>query len=56
MLTAELAAVDVVMASLSSVTVPIGSLADGPVIDQTPLHVPTVQSASVMLASTARGH
>jgi len=44
MLTAELAAVDVVMATSSSVAVPTGSLADAPVIDQMPAQVPTVQS------------
>jgi len=38
---AELAAVEKVMVSLSSVTVPIGSLADAPTIDQTPSHVST---------------
>jgi hypothetical protein len=52
MLTAELAAVDVVMAMRSSVAVPTGSLADAPVIDQMPAQLPTVQSVRLMLLTS----
>jgi hypothetical protein len=52
MLTAELAAVDVVMVRWSSVAVPTGSLADAPVIDQMPAQLSTVQSVRLMLVTS----